>query len=72
MLILFSLSLFGIFLVFIGYPLLLLGLAWLHPRPHQSDSRCTPSVTLIVAYHGLDHNSAQDPAPMSEKLRFSP
>lgn len=59
MLILFALSLVGIFLVFIGYPALLFALAWLRPMPHRSDSRCTPSVTLVVACH--------NPGPLLEQ-----
>jgi cellulose synthase/poly-beta-1,6-N-acetylglucosamine synthase-like glycosyltransferase len=51
MLFIFSLSLFGIFLVFLGYPLLLFVLARLRPRSHSIDPDYTPAVTLIVACH---------------------
>jgi cellulose synthase/poly-beta-1,6-N-acetylglucosamine synthase-like glycosyltransferase len=51
MLLLFSISLFGILLVFIGYPALLLVLAEARPRPHQRNDDIRPRVVLIVACH---------------------
>lgn len=51
MLLLFFISLFGILLVLIGYPLLLFVLAGLRPTAHRTDSSHTPPVTLIVACH---------------------
>ncbi len=51
MLLLFSISLLGILLVFIGYPALLLVLAKARPRPHQRDDGIRPRVVLIVACH---------------------
>ncbi|NEX16292.1 MAG: hypothetical protein C1943_06600 [Halochromatium sp.] len=51
MLLLFTMSLMGILLVFIGYPMLLLVLAKARPNPHLIDARNTPKVVLIVACH---------------------
>lgn len=74
MIILFSLSAFGIFLVFIGYPLLLFVMSWLRPLPHHRDPSYTPTVTLIIACHNpgallqrkIDNSLALDYPP--EKL----
>ncbi len=76
MLLILLLSLFGILLVFIGYPLLLFVIARVRPDPYRIDDSQTPSVTLIVACHNpgallqrkVDNSLALDYPPQQLSL----
>jgi cellulose synthase/poly-beta-1,6-N-acetylglucosamine synthase-like glycosyltransferase len=51
----FWMSAIGLFYTYVGYPLLLLALSHLRPRPVRS-AQWTPGVTLIITAHNEEHD----------------